>query len=340
LTDGEGSLYEEEPGIQFDAKEHLLQMCWTVRGDDDFRQALDDMCMGLNELAEQGAPIEVTFYDTEFDEEEAPAEAQSRDDFLMLFVGPNPAAIMQVQRDLLVQDVINMMERHFDGAELGGVVQEIDNCSRSALKPWSARWSWASRRVVDRGLGLRSWRQSPPAPSALIPSVIRCQSPLCCSPETVAEGLSFVMKPIPTPKYSGAVTQQLRKDRLRAQHGQNECIVPLALPYLSGYAPSLQNQVRDWLLAGKAGEWLLRKYPQAHAVRTDRALYDYVDALKAAISAQCGAVAQGGLRQQDSCGAQCLGLHAACDCAWRQAQCPARDSCGGHVQAGTRCFCA
>ena len=44
----------------------------------------------------------------------------------MLFVGPNPAAIMQVQRDLLVQDVINMMERHFDGAELGGVVQEID----------------------------------------------------------------------------------------------------------------------------------------------------------------------------------------------------------------------
>jgi hypothetical protein len=44
----------------------------------------------------------------------------------MLFVGPTPAAIMQVQRDLLVQDVVNMMERHFDGAELGGVVAEID----------------------------------------------------------------------------------------------------------------------------------------------------------------------------------------------------------------------
>jgi hypothetical protein len=126
LTEGESSFYEEEPGIQFDAGEHLLQMCWTVQGDEDFRQSLDDMCMGLNELAEQGSPIEVTFYDTAFDEEEAPAEAQSRDDFLMLFVGPNPAAIMQVQRDLLVQDVVNLMERHFDGAELGGVVQEID----------------------------------------------------------------------------------------------------------------------------------------------------------------------------------------------------------------------
>lgn len=126
LQDGAASHYDEEPGIQFDTTEHVLQICWTVQGDEDFRQALDDMCMSLNDLAEQGAAIEVTFYDTEFDEDDAPAESQSRDDFLMLFVGPNPAAIMQVQRDLLVQDVINMMERHFDGAELGGVVAEID----------------------------------------------------------------------------------------------------------------------------------------------------------------------------------------------------------------------
>ena len=34
--------------------------------------------------------------------------------------------LFQVQRDLLVQDVVAMMERHFDGAELGGVVAEID----------------------------------------------------------------------------------------------------------------------------------------------------------------------------------------------------------------------
>ena len=41
-----------------------------------------------------------------------------------VFMGPEES--MQVQRDLLVQDVVNMMERHFDGAELGGVVAEID----------------------------------------------------------------------------------------------------------------------------------------------------------------------------------------------------------------------
>ena len=127
LAAGSSSFYEEEPGIQFEPKDHVLQMCWTVRGGEDFRQSLDEMCMSLNELAEQGAAIEVTFYDAEFDEEDGPEEdTESRDDFLMLFVGPTPAAIMQVQRDLLVQDVVNMMERHFDGAELGGVVGEID----------------------------------------------------------------------------------------------------------------------------------------------------------------------------------------------------------------------
>jgi hypothetical protein len=128
LADGARSVYEEEPGLRFDPQEHLLQMCWTVHGDEDFRQVLDEMCMSLNELSQQGAAIEVTFYDADFDEEEEDDEtgAASRDDFMMLFVGPNPAAIMQVQRDLLVQDVIHLMERHFDASELGGVVTEID----------------------------------------------------------------------------------------------------------------------------------------------------------------------------------------------------------------------
>jgi hypothetical protein len=126
LADGAESAYEEEPGIKFDAQERMLSMCWTVAGDLDFRQHLDEMCMSLNELAEEGAAIEVTFCDAEFDEEEAEPEAESRDDFVMLFVGPTPAAIMQVQRDLLVQDVVNLMERHFDASELDGVVAEID----------------------------------------------------------------------------------------------------------------------------------------------------------------------------------------------------------------------
>ena len=126
LAAAAASSYEDEPGIRFEADTHTLQICWTVNGDEDFRQAIEDACMGLNEIASAGAPLEVSFYDTEFDEEDDNGEEEARDDFMMCFVGPTPAAIMQVQRDLLVQDVVHIMERHFDAAELGEVVGAID----------------------------------------------------------------------------------------------------------------------------------------------------------------------------------------------------------------------
>jgi hypothetical protein len=121
------SAYEDEPGIRFDPASHVLNMCWTVPGDEDFRQVIEETCMGLNEIASAGAPLEVSFYDTEFDEENGAADEEAQDDFMMCFVGPTPAAILQVQRDLLVQDVVHIMERHFDASELGGVVGAIDN---------------------------------------------------------------------------------------------------------------------------------------------------------------------------------------------------------------------
>jgi hypothetical protein len=128
LAMGAKSSYEEEPGIRFNAKEHMLQMCWTVPGDEDFRQVMEEACMGLNDIAAVGAPIEVSFYDAAFDEEEEGEDPQeeSRDDFMMCFVGPTPAAILQVQRDMLVRDVVHLMERHFEASELDPVVQAID----------------------------------------------------------------------------------------------------------------------------------------------------------------------------------------------------------------------
>ena len=51
--------------------------------------------------------------------------------------------------------------------------------------------------------------------------------------------------------------------------------------YLAGYPPHLQQQVLALIEQGRFGAALLRRYPQAHAVRSDSALYDYVQALKA-----------------------------------------------------------
>ncbi len=53
------------------------------------------------------------------------------------------------------------------------------------------------------------------------------------------------------------------------------------LPYLRSYPASLQDQARGLLAQGRLGAMLQRKYPQPHAVRSDRALYDYAQELKA-----------------------------------------------------------
>jgi len=52
------------------------------------------------------------------------------------------------------------------------------------------------------------------------------------------------------------------------------------LRYLQGYPADTLAQVQALLDGGQTADWLLKKYPQAHAVRSDRALFDYVQALK------------------------------------------------------------
>ena len=53
-----------------------------------------------------------------------------------------------------------------------------------------------------------------------------------------------------------------------------------SLKYLAGYPASLLTQIQDLIDQGRLGELLCRKYPAPHGVRTDRALYDYVQDLK------------------------------------------------------------
>lgn len=128
LREGGISQYEEEPGICFDAKKNMLHICWTVRGRDDFRHVIEEICFNINELTSAASAIEVTFYDIEFDNDSNSTEHKegSRDDFMLVFVGPTPAAIMQAQRDLLVRDVSSLMQRHFASTELDGVIHAVD----------------------------------------------------------------------------------------------------------------------------------------------------------------------------------------------------------------------
>lgn len=53
-----------------------------------------------------------------------------------------------------------------------------------------------------------------------------------------------------------------------------------SLKYLAGYPQETKAQVLALIEQGRLGELLARKYGEAHAVRTDSQLYDYVRALK------------------------------------------------------------
>ena len=67
--------------------------------------------------------------------------------------------------------------------------------------------------------------------------------------------------------------------RMAARRGGIVCAMT-PLKYLAGYPEPLQRQVRALIDAGKLGEVLARRYDTAHAVRTDRQLYDYTQAMK------------------------------------------------------------
>jgi len=54
------------------------------------------------------------------------------------------------------------------------------------------------------------------------------------------------------------------------------------LKYLAGYPPELLVQVTRLLEQGRLADSVRQRHPDGHDVRTDRALYDYVIALKAA----------------------------------------------------------
>ena len=91
------------------------------------------------------------------------------------------------------------------------------------------------------------------------------------------------------------------------------------LPYLRSYPASLQDQARDLLQKGKLGAVLLRKYPQAHAVRSDKALYDYAQELKARYLRNAGTVNKVLFDNKIHVVRHALGLHTAVckPSAWR-----------------------
>ena len=52
-----------------------------------------------------------------------------------------------------------------------------------------------------------------------------------------------------------------------------------ALKYLQAYPAALQEQVRQLIAKDQLGAYLEQRYPERHAVQSDKALYAYALAL-------------------------------------------------------------
>jgi len=62
-------------------------------------------------------------------------------------------------------------------------------------------------------------------------------------------------------------------------HNADEALMTL-LKYLTGYPAETLQQVQQVIADERLGEILLKKYPNAHTVRTDKQLYEYAVDLK------------------------------------------------------------
>ena len=52
------------------------------------------------------------------------------------------------------------------------------------------------------------------------------------------------------------------------------------LKYLAGYSPQITAQVAELAAENRLGSVIVQKYPRVHAVRTDKALYDFTVTIK------------------------------------------------------------
>lgn len=79
--------------------------------------------------------------------------------------------------------------------------------------------------------------------------------------------------------------------------------------YLAGYPQTLVAQVRRLVEQGSLAGLLRQKYPQAHNVRTDKALYDYAQELKETYLRNAGQLSKVGYDSKLHVIRNALGMH-------------------------------
>jgi uncharacterized protein DUF6806 len=109
------SLEREEPGITYDSKERVVNICWTGEVGRSFQSRLTEAFHNLGPLTEYASEVEVNYY-----------PEGGEDEFYQMFVGPSPEAIHEFRRQCVVEDVSNLLSRHLGKGETDQVAALIN----------------------------------------------------------------------------------------------------------------------------------------------------------------------------------------------------------------------
>ena len=109
------SLEREEPGLTYDSKERVVNICWTGEVGRSFQSRLTEAFHNLGPLTEYASEIEVNYY-----------PEGGEDEFYQMFVGPSPEAIHEFRRQCVVEDVSNLLSRHLGKGETDQVAALIN----------------------------------------------------------------------------------------------------------------------------------------------------------------------------------------------------------------------
>jgi hypothetical protein len=133
------SLEREEPGLTYDSKERVVNICWTGEVGRSFQSRLTEAFHNLGPLTEYASEVEVNYY-----------PEGGEDEFYQMFVGPSPEAIHEFRRQCVVEDVSNLLSRHLGKAETDQVAALINQLfdATGAMNPDAGRESDSTSTVI------------------------------------------------------------------------------------------------------------------------------------------------------------------------------------------------
>ena len=131
------SLEREEPGLSFDPKERVVNICWTGEVGRSFQSRLTEAFHNLGPLTEYASEITVTYY-----------QDNGKEEFQQLFIGPSAEAIHEIRRQCVEEDLAGLLSPHFDKARVDQVTGLVN-------------------QMFDE-----SWKNRPPADEESVPAPV------------------------------------------------------------------------------------------------------------------------------------------------------------------------